>query len=244
MFKDILDHIGVKTIWSDAYEADDLAGSIINRFKYDVDATFFITADHDWMQLIDDDANVYGLYYMQNEQAAQDKRAVLSSICSLNGLFGNPIPMMKNQVAFNKKAVLVSEGVYPFMIPDLKGLAGDTSDSIPGVKGIGNGTAIKLLRCYQNMESIYNAIDQLSDDEDLYELESTFKMYDIPAAVIKKLISGREYAFACKYLATIVTSIKLDITLDDFRVRLNENTTNAKAAIQYFDLETLNRFIA
>lgn len=243
IFKDILDHIGIKTLWSDVYEADDLAGSVISQFKYNVDSTFFITADHDWLQLLDDDANVYGLYYQKDEATAESKRQALAPICGMNNLFANPTPPMKNQVAYNKKVTLVEEGIYPALIPDLKGLAGDTSDNIPGVKGIGDGTAQKLLRCFQSIESIYNAIDSMQDDEDLYELEKTLKMYDIPASVLKKLVAGRDYAFACKYLATIVTTIPLGIQLEDMKVRVSENSRNLKAAIDYFELPSCEGFL-
>ena len=236
IFKDILDHIGIKTLWSDIYEADDLAGSVIQTFKYDVADTIFITADHDWMQLIDDDAKVYGLFYQKDEATANGKRAQYEKICPMNGLFANATPPMKNQVAYNKKLTLVEEGVYPAMIPDLKGLAGDTSDNIPGVKGIGNGTALKLLRCFQNMESIYNAIDEVKDDEDLDELEKILKAYEIPVSAIKKLIDGRDYAYACKYLATIVTTVPLHMRLDDMKVKTNECYPNFKAAIDYFEM--------
>lgn len=244
LFKDILDHIGVKTLWSDIYEADDLAGSVINRFKYDVNDTLFITADHDWLQLIDDDAKVLGIYYQKDEETASEKRHEYANACPLNGLFANPTPMLKNQVAYNKIVTLVEEGIYPAMIPDLKALAGDSSDNIPGVKGIGNGTALKLFSCFQNIESIYNAIDQLENDEDLFELQHTLEMYDIPASVLKKLIDGRQYAFACKYLATIVTTIPLNMELKDMLVRLNENSRNIKAAIDYFELPSLEPYIA
>ena len=243
IFKDILDHIGIKTLWSDVYEADDLAGSVISQFKYNVDSTLFITADHDWLQLLDDDANVYGLYYQKDDATAESKRQALAPICGMNNLFANPTPPMKNQVVYNKKVTLVEEGIYPALIPDLKGLAGDTSDNIPGVKGIGDGTAQKLLRCFQSIESIYNAIDSMQDDEDLYELEKTLKMYDIPASVLKKLVAGRDYAFACKYLATIVTTIPLGIQLEDMRVRVGENSRNLKAAIDYFELPSCEGFL-
>lgn len=111
------------------------------------------------------------------------------------------------------------------------------------MKGIGDGTAQKLLRCFQSIESIYNAIDSMQDDEDLYELEKTLKMYDIPASVLKKLVAGRDYAFACKYLATIVTTIPLGIQLEDMRVRVSENSRNLKAAIDYFELPSCEGFL-
>lgn len=244
LFKDILDHIGIKTLWSDIYEADDLAGSVINQFKYKVASTLFLTADHDWLQLLDDDARVYGLYYQKDEATAENKRNELRPICIMNGTFANPTPPMKNQVVYNKKAALVEEGVYPAMIPDLKGLAGDSSDNIPGVKGIGNGTALKLLRCFQNIESIYNAIDMMEDDEDLYALEQTLKTFDIPSSVIKKLVAGRQYAFACKYLATIVTTIPLGLQLSDLAVRVSENGRNLRAAIDYYEMPFCEQFLA
>lgn len=93
------------------------------------------------------------------------------------------------------------------------------------------------------MSESKQTIDSMQDDEDLYELEKTLKMYDIPASVLKKLVAGRDYAFACKYLATIVTTIPLGIQLEDMKVRVSENSRNLKAAIDYFELPSCEGFL-
>ena len=84
----------------------------------------------------------------------------------------------------------------PYQIIELKGLMGDTSDNIPGVKGVGEKTAKELLERYQNIDNIYNNIDNIS------------------GKLKEKLIDGRDDAYLSKELATICQTCSFDFDLD------------------------------
>jgi len=94
--------------------------------------------------------------------------------------------------------VLGKFGVSPGQITDYIALAGDTSDNIPGVKGIGEVGACKLLEKYKTLEGIYKHVDEVS-----------------PAKLQEKLTASKEDAFLSKDLATLDAQVPLDATLDD-----------------------------
>ena len=90
-------------------------------------------------------------------------------------------------------------GFDPIHIIDLKALMGDASDNIPGVKGVGEKTAMDLIRRYQSVEAIYADLDQV----------------EAKPAVLKKLAEGREQAMMSYDLATIRTDAPLDFKPED-----------------------------
>jgi 5'-3' exonuclease len=99
-------------------------------------------------------------------------------------------------------------GVHPAQIVDLLALAGDAVDNIPGVRGIGNKTAVSLLRAFDDLEAIYKRLDEVEE---------------LPirgaASVRAKLETGREMAFLSQELATVHCQIRLKVTLDDLAYR-------------------------
>lgn len=94
------------------------------------------------------------------------------------------------------------DGLTPKQIIDLKGLAGDKSDNLPGVTKVGEKTAVKLLKQYDSVEGIYEHID-------------AFK----PSKMKENLINDKEQAFMSKQLATINVQAPVDITLADLTSR-------------------------
>src|SRR5699024_639536 len=99
------------------------------------------------------------------------------------------------------------DGLTPKQIIDLKGLAGDKSDNLPGVTKVGEKTAIKLLKQYESVEGIYEHIDE-------------FK----PSKMKENLINDKEQAFMSKQLATINMQAPVEITLADLAYQgMNEN---------------------
>lgn len=98
----------------------------------------------------------------------------------------------------DEKALKEKMGLTPSQIIDFKGLAGDPSDNIPGVKGVGDKTAVDLLNKYETVEGVYENIDK-----------TTGKLKE-------KLETSKADALMSKQLATIVTDKKLDFTLSDF----------------------------
>ena len=147
--------------------------------KYDIETCIF-SSDHDLFQLIDDTTSVY---------------------CMKKG--------MSDIAKMDEKALMTEYGLKPKQIIDYKGLAGDKSDNIKGVEGVGDKTAVKLLQDYENCEGIYKHIDEIKG-----------KLHD-------RLVNDKESCFLSKTLATIKTDVKINLKLDDFVLNINEETKNA-----------------
>ena len=121
----------------------------------------------------------------------------------------------KDYIMMTKDAFVSEYNLEPIKIIDLKDLQGDKSDNIPGVKGIGEKTALKLLQDYGSLENIYVNID------------------NIKGKVKENLINYKDDAFASKQLATIYKEVPLDFTLEDTLYR----GANDKLKSFYEDLE-------
>ena len=111
-------------------------------------------------------------------------------------LSGNKISEARD---FTAKDVVEYLGVPPQQVIEYKGLVGDTSDNIPGVRGVGEKTAIDLLAKYPTLEDIYAHIDELKP------------------AVKAKMEAGQEFAFLSRDLATIRTDLKMTLELAEAR---------------------------
>lgn len=147
--------------------------------KYNIETCIF-SSDHDLFQLIDSSTTVY---------------------CMKKGM---------SEIARLDEAALKSEyGLKPYQIIDYKGLAGDSSDNIKGVEGVGDKTAVKLLETYDTCEAIYKHIDE------------------IKGKLKEKLINDKESCFLSKTLATIKTDVEINNDLDDFALNINDETKNA-----------------
>ncbi|MBX3136388.1 DNA polymerase I [Candidatus Obscuribacterales bacterium] len=151
------------------YEADDVIGTIAKRAARDGRRVVILTGDKDSFQLLDD----------------------------ADGLIEVMMPGKNGLVTYKKPEVFAKMGVWPEQIIDYKALCGDVSDNIPGVKGIGPVTAVKLLTQYKTLESVYEHVEELT-----------------AKAVKAKLIEGREVAFASQHLARIVLDVPIDMDYD------------------------------
>lgn len=166
---ELIDNLGIKTIALDNYEADDVIATMALKFKNDYDNIFIITSDKDMMQLIKDN-----IYILRPEKGVSDIRK------------------------YDSKAVENKMGVPPDKIIDLLALMGDSSDNIPGVKGIGIKSAQKLLLEHQNIDKIYENIDS------------------IKGASKKKLEEGKESAELSKKLVKLMTNAPIELDKSDF----------------------------
>lgn len=171
VLKDLLHTMQICTVEKAGYEADDLIGTIANKFS-DVE-TLIYTGDRDSYQLIADRISV-----------CMTKRGVTD------------IELM------TKDNFYVKEGITPAQVVELKALMGDSSDNIPGVRGIGPKGALDLLTRYHDLDGVYAHLDE------------------IPASTRKKLVDCREEAYLSRTLATIDTSVPLELTLEECGLRL------------------------
>ena len=123
----------------------------------------------------------------------------------------------KDYIMMTKDAFVSEYNLEPIKIIDLKGLQGDKSDNIPGVKGIGEKTALKLLQDYGSLENIYVNID------------------NIKGKVKENLINYKDDAFASKQLATIYKEVPLDFTLEDTLYRgANDNLKSFYEDLEFY----------
>ena len=162
----ICERLSIPVYCHEGFEADDMLGTIVDQLKQRKDVRIIIASgDMDTLQLVDDEkVFVYTL-----------KR-------------GNDTAL------FDEKAVIERYGFGPKMIPDYKGLAGDPSDNIIGIKGIGDKTATELIKAFGSVESMYVAIKK---DRNQF-LEKGFK-----ERMVKLLEEGEEEALFSKTLAII-----------------------------------------
>ncbi|AFZ48191.1 DNA polymerase I [Cyanobacterium stanieri PCC 7202] len=177
----LLQALNISIVTASGYEADDVLGTLALQAAQENYTVKIVSGDRDLFQLVDDHRKISVLYPDKN--------------------FGKYNEFTENEV-FDKMQVKTKQ------IVDFKALCGDKSDSIPGVLGIGEKTAAKLLQEYNNLENIYSNID------------------NIKGAIQKKLINGEKDALHSQYLAKIVTDIKLENSLKDYQLTgINQEQT-------------------
>ena len=158
----------------EGYEADDVIGTISREACELGHKVLILTGDQDAFQLVDKDGCVKVI-----------------------------LPTKGELIEYNWDRIYEKLGVYPNQVIDYKGLRGDVSDCIPGVKGIGEKTAQKLLSRYGTLDAI------LEDCENIPE-----------KAVKQRICDGREQAKMSQYLATIVRDLDVDFDFDKTKVEL------------------------
>lgn len=175
--KKVLKAFNVSVFEKKGFEADDIMGTIGKNFSkkqsFSKVKTIILSGDLDILQLVDENIKVYLL-----------KKGV------------------KNTVLYDREAVCERyEGLSPGQLVDFRALRGDASDNIPGVAGIGEKTAIALLKQFGTLENIYKEIAK--NNEDLKIIKPKTR---------EALISQREQAFLSKSLAEIKTDVLLDFS--------------------------------
>ena len=181
---ELLQSLNLPILTAPGYEADDVLGTLAQKAAASGYRVKILSGDRDLFQLIDADKEITVLNFTPEAL----KRST-------------------NSIAeFKAEEVKEKLGVFPTQVVDFKALCGDKSDNIPGVKGIGEKTAVQLLNTYNSLEEIYAAID------------------DIKGATQKKLITGKEDAEKSRYLAKIVCDVPLEIDWEDCQLTGFDNS--------------------
>lgn len=165
----------VPVVEVEGYEADDVCGTLAEIAKakgYDV---LIVTGDGDALQLVDDGSPLEG-------------RGQVQAMITVKGV--------TDTVTYDEAAVKARYGLSPAQIPDFKGLKGDASDNLPGVPGIGEKGASKLLKDYGTLENLIFHVDEQ------------------PEKIKTALIANTDIALQCKRLATIVRDVALPEWVD------------------------------
>lgn len=158
----------------EGFEADDVIGTISKRACELGHKVLILTGDQDSFQLIEK-----------------------------NGCVKVIIPSKGELVEYDWDKVYQKLGVYPDQVIDYKALRGDTSDNIPGIRGIGEKTAVKLLDEFKTVDNVLNNADKISGK-----------------SIREKIENGREQAELSKYLATIVRDVDVDFDFDKTNIEL------------------------
>ena len=170
VLKDVLDQMNIPRYEKEGYEADDLIGAISRRCEAEGWECVIVTGDKDSLQLITDQTRVKLVTTSMGASTSRDMT----------------------------RAVFVEEyGFEPIHMIDLKALMGDASDRLPGVPGIGEKTALSLVRMYGSIDRLYDAMPDI-----VIAPETPAK-----PGMVKKLAAGEESARESYYLATIVTDV-------------------------------------
>lgn len=160
----------------EGFEADDVIGTISKKACEAGNKVLILTGDQDAFQLV-------------------DKSGCIKVI----------LPSKGELIEYNWDKIYEKLGVYPDQVIDYKGLRGDVSDCIPGVKGIGEKTAQKLLAKYGTLDNVLAGCENIPDK-----------------SVREKICTGKEQAKMSQYLATIVRNVDIDFDIDKAKVDLPE----------------------
>ncbi len=191
------------------FEADDLLGTIVEQLKKDKNTDIIIASgDMDTMQLVDDDkVRVYTL-----------KKGI------------------NDTIIYNEKAMVERFGFEPKYLPDYKGLRGDPSDNIIGIKGIGEKTATILIKEFGTIENIYKALKKNREG---------LKQFGITERITELLVQGEDDAIFSKTLATIRRDAPIDFTLPENNWKETVEPPKVMAYFRELEFKSLqNRFLS
>ena len=182
LVKEVLNLLAVNIYEIDGFEADDIIGTLAQFAEKNGIEVFIVTGDRDALQLASD-----------NIKVVITKKGVTET------------------AVYNKEAFIEEFGVTPTQYIDVKGLMGDKSDNIPGVPGVGEKTAFKLISTYGSMEGVLSHIDEISGKK----LKENLETYS-------------EQAIFSKKLATIMTEVPIEFDLEDILSQENYNKEELK----------------
>jgi DNA polymerase-1 len=176
---ELLEGLNLQTVTAAGYEADDVLGTLALKASAAGYQVKILTGDRDLFQLIDPQKEISVLYLSTN-------------FIQRSGT---------GPTEFGVEQVKEKLGILPSQVVDYKALCGDASDNIPGVKGIGEKTAVQLLTTYNNLDNVYATLDQ------------------IKGATKKKLEEGKDAAYHSRRMAQLVLDVPLEINLEQCKLK-------------------------
>ncbi|MGC6367504.1 MAG: DNA polymerase I [Candidatus Marinamargulisbacteria bacterium] len=172
-FKKVIASFDIPMLEMPGFESDDLLGTLSHQFSKDGIKTYIMSGDMDLLQLVD-----------KNTSIVMNKKGV------------------SNYVIYTEELLKEQFDLTPQQFIDFKALKGDASDNIPGVKGVGEKTALTLLADFETLDGIYEHIENIKSK-----------------SVQAKLSNAKEMAYLSKKLVTIDCHAPVDVTLDQFEFK-------------------------
>lgn len=170
LIREVLECLGIHVLELEGYEGDDIIGTVARQMEAKDFHIDIVTGDRDALQLVDENVTVH-----------LTKKGIT------------------NMLAVTPDVMTAEYGYAPSQVVDMKALMGDTADNIPGVPGVGEKTAAKLIAQFQHVEALYDRIDEVKGKK-----------------LQEKLADNKDKAFLSKELATICCSVPVEYSLDMF----------------------------
>jgi DNA polymerase-1 len=205
--REIFKAFGIPIYDKAGFEADDLIGTFAEILKKDKNNQIIIASgDMDTFQLIEKDQVIIYTFKKGAET-----------------------------IIYNEKSILEKYQLTPAQIIDYKGLAGDPSDNIPGVSGVGAKTATNLLLNFGSVENIYKELEKSEE-----KFVENFKTGKITPRIIKLLKDQKDEAFFSKELATIKLNVEIDFSLPKQDFMENLNLSHTGKIFRKYEFRALN----
>ena len=200
IIKNILKAMNIKIIEKEGYEGDDILGTLAKKGeKEGLDVTI-LSGDRDTFQLTSDKITVRIPRTKMGKTENED---------------------------YDKNRVIEEYGIEPKELIEVKALMGDTSDNIPGIPGVGEKTALSLIRHYKTLDNLYN------------EVENNEALIDIKGKLKEKILDNKDLAYLSRKLGEIDTNAPIEENIEDLKVK-EWNKTDVYNLFSYL---RFNRFI-
>ena len=198
ILKNVLNAMNIKILEKEGYEADDILGTIAKMAaSQNIDVTI-LSGDRDTFQLIEEQIKIRIPHTKAGKTETED---------------------------YDIEKIKEIYGLSPKKLIEVKGLMGDTSDNIPGIPGVGEKTAIKLIKEYNSVEELYEKVEKAQDD--------------LKGALREKIVNNKELALLSKQLGTIDTNAPIGVTIEELAKKEWDN----EKVLQIFTELKFNRYI-
>ena len=224
IIKNVLAAMNIKVIEMPGYEADDILGTLAKYAEKQGKETILLTGDRDSFQLASDKITIRIPRTKAGKTEVED---------------------------FDRSKIFEVYGLEPTQLIEVKGLMGDTSDNIPGVPGVGEKTALNLIKEFGSVAAIYEKLENgeqvakgklkenLENNKDLAILSRELGRIDLEAPIEKELSVYKVQEWDKKKVLEIFKELRFNRYIERFDLE-NENTVEEKDAKELFDFEELN----
>ena len=198
ILKNVLRAMNIDIIEMEGYEADDVLGTLARKGEEKGIEVVLLTGDRDSFQLATDKVKIY----IPRTKAGKTETEI-----------------------FDRKKVEEVYGVEPLQMIEVKGLMGDTSDNIPGVPGIGEKTALSIIKKYETIDKLYEALENGTDD--------------LKGKQREKIEANKDLAMLSRTLGTINVNVPIEKDIDDLKVK----DWDREEVLSIFEELRFNRYI-
>lgn len=196
ILQEVLDALNVAHLDMDGYEADDIIGTLSREFEKEGIETFLITGDRDFLQLADDKVSV---------------------VLTRRGISETEV--------YDKAKYIEEYGINPHQLIEVMGLMGDPSDNIPGVPGIGEKTAMDLIKRFGSIDGVYENIDKVTGK-----------------VRVKNLMENKDTAYMSRNLAEIFLNVPMDKSLAVYKSQ-EPNEEMARELFEKLEFRTFASYL-